>query len=85
MIRAIHFTDRDAFMAQSQPGTTHFDLLTDALWFYCPCGCGGRVRLSVGKGAKPAESPSWEWNGRLSDPTLHPSVNRLDCGWHGWL
>ena len=85
MIRATHFTSRAAFLAQSAPGSTHFDLLNEALWFYCPCGCGARVRIPVGVNVKPDHSPSWSWNGRLTEPTLTPSVNRLDCGWHGWL
>lgn len=85
MIRAILFSDRDAFLGQSLPGSTHFDLIGEALWFYCPCRCGARVRIPVGYGAKPDASPSWAWNGNLTEPTLFPSVNRIDCGWHGWL
>lgn len=85
MIRAIHFRDREAFLDHAQPGATHFDLIGGALWFYCPCGCGARVRIPVGLGVKPDESPSWNWNGSFSEPTLAPSVNRIDCGWHGWL
>lgn len=27
MIRAIHFNDREAFLGQSLPGSTHFDLI----------------------------------------------------------
>lgn len=85
LIRAIHFNDRDAFVAQALPGSVHFDLLNDAMWAICPCGCGARIRLAVGREVKPATSPSWLWNGSLTEPTLSPSVNRLECGWHGWL
>lgn len=87
MIRAIRYRDADAFRADRFAGSVYFDVMRDpvALWFFCPCGCGGLVRIRVGNGAKPAEAPSWKWNGSLSEPTLEPSVNRLDCGWHGWL
>lgn len=90
MIRAIHYTNPDAFRAARHPGATHFDLTKGGpdeaiLWFFCPCGCGGPVRLKLGIGVKPADSPSWNWNGSITEPTLTPSVNRLDCGWHGWL
>lgn len=85
MIRAIPFPDAEAFRARPLPGATHFDLINGVLWFHCPCGCGATVRIPVGVNVKPAESPSWKWNGNLSEPSLEPSVNRIDCGWHGWL
>lgn len=90
MMRAIHFSDRRAFQAQRLAGSTYFDLTQGevgeaALWFFCPCGCGALVRIVVGLDRKPARGPSWQWTGSMSDPTLTPSVNRLDCGWHGWL
>lgn len=85
MIRAVHCTSAEDFRDQANPGWTHFDLINEALWFICPCGCGARVRVPVGVKVKPAESPSWKWNGSLTEPTLEPSVNRIDCGWHGWL
>ncbi|WP_323780117.1 DUF6527 family protein [Thalassovita sp.] len=90
MIRAIHFPNADTFRATRLPGSTHFNLVNApkgeaALWFFCPCGCGAPVRLRVGMKRKPPHSPSWDWNGSVQNPTLSPSVNRLDCGWHGWL
>lgn len=90
MIRAIHFLNVDAFRSQKLPGSTHFDMVhappgEAKLWFWCPCGCGGLVRLRVGLRSKPPQNPSWEWRGSVENPTLNPSVNRLDCGWHGWL
>ncbi|TDE40938.1 DUF6527 family protein [Antarcticimicrobium sediminis] len=90
MIRAIRYRDAQRFRQERLPGSTFFDLTQGseeaaALWFYCPCGCGTPVRIPVGIRHKPAESPSWNWNGSLNDPTLSPSVNRIDCGWHGWL
>lgn len=90
MLRAIHYPNVNVFRAQKLPGSTHFDLINApegeaALWFFCPCGCGALVRLHVGLKEKPTHSPSWNWNGSVENPTLAPSVNRLDCGWHGWL
>lgn len=54
------------------------------LWWSCPCGCGHVTFLHVGKGFKPADPPSWEWNGSTEAPTLSPSVHRVGH-WHGWL
>lgn len=46
----------------------------------CPCRCGSTGALSF----KPANSPSWLWDGKRDAPTLTPSV--WDKGhWHGWL
>lgn len=53
-------------------------------WYRCPCGCGYRAPLNVGKNFKPSDTPSWTWNGSLSAPTLHPSVWHRGH-WHGWL
>jgi hypothetical protein len=91
MIRAIHFPDPAEFRAQALPGSLHIDLTragpdgSVALWFFCPCGCEGPHRIPVARGAKPATSPSWGWNGSLTEATLTPSVRQLNCGWHGWL
>jgi len=40
--------------------------------------------LLAGKNFKPAQGPSWNWNGSSSAPTLTPSVNH-EGHWHGWL
>jgi len=48
--------------------------------YMCPCGCGKTGALSF----KPANSPSWSWDGNREQPTLTPSVH--DVGhWHGFL
>ncbi len=90
MIRAIHFADKSEHRRAKLPGSVHFTEAGDdgvsALWFYCPSGCGRLVRITVGVGFKPhQEGPSWNWNGSTTEPTLHPSVNRIDANWHGWL
>lgn len=53
-------------------------------WYQCPCGCGAVGALLVGVNRKPADSPSWNWNGSLDKPTLTPSVHHRGH-WHGWL
>lgn len=50
----------------------------------CPCGCGHQSNLLVGNGFKPADSPSWLWDGNSQAPTLSPSVHQVGH-WHGWL
>lgn len=87
MIRAIRYRDQREFRQGASAGAVYFDLIGEetAMWFRCPCGCGDFSRIRVGRDAKPAQSPSWNWNGSLNEPTLVPSVNQLKCGWHGWL
>ena len=29
--------------------------------------------------------PCWQWDGDELAPTLHPSIQCLVSGWHGWL
>lgn len=51
-----------------------------AVYFSCPCGCWGIVRLPVDG------TPSWKWNQDEDRPTLEPSIRRMDgCKWHGFL
>jgi len=60
----------------------------DGIWlgFCCPRTgkpCGS---ILVGNGEKPADSPSWRWDGNIQSPTLTPSINCVGgCGWHGFL
>lgn len=49
-----------------------------------PVRCGSLGPLTVGNGFKPADGPSWQWNGSLDKPTLTPSVHHRGH-WHGWL
>lgn len=50
------------------------------LIYRCPCGCGALAPLYF----KPAESPSWNWDGNENAPTLSPSVHHVGH-WHGYL
>ncbi len=90
MIRAIQFVDRDDHRRTKTPGSFFLNLPdgTDLaqFTFYCPCGCGDLAIIILGVKHKPRDAgPTWEWNGSLSIPTLHPSVHNTRCGWHGWL
>lgn len=64
--------------------------------FGCPMGHGNCGSVIIGR-TKPAMKPSWQWDGNVDNPTLHPSINCLacnpnnpnekfgGCGWHAWL
>lgn len=86
MIRAIHFPDFDEFRQSTIAGCIHIEERPDHtyLFYVCPCGCGHIGRLTVGLRHKPTASPSWHWNGSVTEPTLAPSVHHVGH-WHGWL
>lgn len=88
-IRALHYSDRHKMVQDSHPGsfwmTDDFAEGVASMWFFCPCGCGNKSRITVGVQHKPITGPSWAWNGRTDTPTLRPSINQRACGWHGWL
>lgn len=64
------------------PGSYQFSASEDYLLFVCPCGCGSTACLSLDR-AK--QTPAWTWDGNRDQPTLHPSIRQMKCGWHGWL
>lgn len=93
-LRAILFADRRAHRASALRGSIWIAPCDEggetALWFVCPCGCGQVCRVIVGHRHKPAaHGATWRWNGSMTEPTLHPSVNvpraAACAGWHGWL
>jgi hypothetical protein len=46
-------------------------------------GCGSLGSLPI---RRFDEHPSWVWNGNLEQPTITPSIRRLDgCKFHGFL
>lgn len=89
MTAATHIADRDEFMNRrvagswwvSEPDTSDGER---SFWYCCPCGCGRRAPLTVGLNFKPADGPSWSWNGSLERPSLQPSVHHVGH-WHGYL
>ncbi len=93
MIRAIHYPDRDKHREDKVPGSFWMTEPGDgdvvAMWFWCPSGSGQMCRIELGVKHKPITSPSWDWNGSTTEPTLKPSVNIAPSasgpGWHGWL
>lgn len=75
------------------PGSFDFSLGGDmrrgfhGLLFVCPCGCGdiGHLPLRIPP-VVVAQQPSWDWDGNEEQPTLTPSIRKLDgCKWHGYL
>lgn len=75
----------DGEMKARVPGSICESEDDDGRWYYgCPCGCGAAGGLRVSAGNKPAQSPSWVWNGSKDKPTLKPSVHHIGH-WHGWL
>ncbi len=86
-VKAVHLT-KDEFRATKQPGsffvTEPGSDREQFFWYRCPCGCGRQGALSVGNGFKPADPPSWLWDGSLEAPTLTPSIDHRGH-WHGWL
>lgn len=87
-VKAEKFDDREQFKERKVAGSFHLgppdpdgELL---FWYCCPCGCGSIAPLIAGSGFKPADGPSWNWNGSTDAPTLTPSVHHRGH-WHGWL
>ena len=61
---------------------------TSYIAFRCPCGCGGFFNLPIHTAQQRISDNigcSWEWNGHLRLPTLHPSIRNLQCKFHGFL
>lgn len=88
-VTAVHVDNWHDLVKTKAPGSVSFSPLPDAdgeqyMSWVCPCGCGHQSNLTVGNGFKPADSPSWEWNGSREKPTLTPSIHRVGH-WHGWL
>src|SRR5437868_12575106 len=71
----------DAGDAGRVPGAFNCD--GEDFSFCCPCGCRNVFTLRAAIGAKPARSPSWNFNGDSEKPTLYPSVHIVGH-WHGW-
>ncbi len=87
MTRAIRFSDKRKFREQKLAGSFFIDPPNGEptnFFYFCPCGCGVQSALKIGVKFKPAENPSWEWNGLSFEPSLLPSVNHVGH-WHGWL
>jgi hypothetical protein len=56
----------------------------DFITYKCPCGCGSIGTLRADLNQKPADTPSWIFDGNYAQPTLTPSVHHVGH-WHGWL
>jgi hypothetical protein len=73
---------QDQYDQATVPGSFNFD--GKFIWYGCPCGCKQVGVLRAAIGSKPADGPSWIFNGDYDQPTLSPSVNHVGH-WHGWL
>jgi len=66
------------------PGAYYFGDGHRFIIFRCPCGCGQVLNLPIKNAGE--SGPGWEWNGHEEQPTLTPSIRRMDgCEWHGFL
>lgn len=91
-VTAVHLAETADFQNEYEMGKVAGSFRVDepdsngkqTFWYCCPCGCRHISPLTVGNGFKPADSPSWQWNGSLDRPTLTPSV-WWKGHWHGWL
>lgn len=56
----------------------------NSIIYICPCGCGHLISLPIAIGEK--LDHYWQWDGNREQPTLQPSIRRLDgCRFHGYL
>jgi len=80
--RVDHFPDLKEpgqFLFYSQDGIEGHAGFT----FLCPCGCGEHAGVQFIKGKNVF---GWNWDGNEEEPTVTPSIRRLDgCEWHGHL
>lgn len=52
-------------------------------WFDCPKTPGKECHVLLKPW--PINAPTWEWDGNAQEPTLSPSIDCTDCGWHGHI
>lgn len=87
---------RNGFECSSKPGDFKFEdsqngeiddpKLARVMEYVCPrtgkyCGT-----IRVAYPDKPANGPSWTFDGNFDAPSLTPSINCVSgCGWHGYL
>ena len=85
----IHIEDDDAYAAayaRLQPG--QFEIVSTPagqrrFWFVCPGPCRSLAPLAL-RPVVDGSAQSWDFDGDVESPTLHPSINHVGC-WHGWL
>ncbi|MFO1038146.1 MAG: DUF6527 family protein [Geminicoccaceae bacterium] len=55
-------------------------------WMTFPCPGGrGRCGIALRPHQKNGVGASWEWDGDREQPTITPSIDCRECGWHGWI
>ena len=91
------YVTKEGFVCKAGPGDFKYldanykgtDDPNKITWFVFNCPRTGKYccTIRVGLNTKPIDTKhSWQWDGNLEKPTLHPSINCLDgCTWHGWV
>lgn len=62
----------------------NFDELRDRLYFECPKR-EAHMCMVLLKPWPIIGCHTWDWDHNEAAPTLSPSVNCGDCGWHGFI
>lgn len=89
--KAQKYDNLDELRADKTAGSFYINEYDGEFYFHyiCPCGCGQYGCLTMGKGVKPPDSPSWQWDGNMAAPDLQPSLwhkwGPNKDHWHGWL
>ncbi len=65
------------------PGDYYFADEYKAIIYMCPTGCGALGNIPL----EPYDNHAyWNWNGDKENPSLTPSIQKLDgCRWHGFF
>jgi hypothetical protein len=74
-----------AFDMQDMPLAVGVDAAkADRFAFRCRLR-GGHCSVNLRGRGHDIPQRSWSWNGDIEKPTLSPSINCGDCGWHGFI
>ncbi|MEE3071748.1 MAG: DUF6527 family protein [Pseudomonadota bacterium] len=81
LLRAVHYPSKKLHQEQAIKGSFWTPMENpvegdvQGFWFICPCGCGERMRITVGHSIKPHQNATaWKWNGKYDGVTLTPDV-----------
>lgn len=61
----------------------HYDERRSRCFFPCPRRPGTECHVLLKPW--PINAPTWDWDKNESAPTLSPSIDCSDCGWHGHI
>lgn len=63
--------------------TPPIDEHTGQVDFDCPNRPGKRCYVPIREGAN--REHTWGWDGNIAKPTITPSIDCTQCGWHGFI